>query len=419
MGEASQLEDRGFSVRLHQAGWRRVRGDGERGAQVLGVQDVAFQRDAAGAQAVGEARGEGYVEADLPQLVHVPEDLGRGSVQDDASLVHDDDPLEEDGLVHGVGDVQDAHALPAAQVRDRGDQAPGDGDREAARSARPGSGTWGASPGRRLSRPSASAPVRGLRSAARRCPRGRAYASDDCTLSEISSRWSPRFSGPKATSSTTRFITSWSSGSWKTTETLRRTSHWCSLSTGTPSIRMLPSVGYRTAVSSLTSVLLPEPLWPMIATSWPGSIFRFRSAERRHRVGLARPVGERDVVEFDHRACIAATSSGALRRTRSSGAVVRPLRKSITPLTTTTVTTAARTASAMACGRMAATSGERQVAPQQARPAPATPTVLANEPSRPAATEARSTLQRRRPTKTAHATTPISSRGRMARSGVS
>ena len=48
---------------------------------------------------------------------------------------------------------------------------------------------------------------------------------------------------------------------------------------------------------------------------------------------------------------------------------------------------------------------------------PSTPTVFVNEPRTPAAADARSMLQRRNPTKTAHATTPINSRGRMATMG--
>ncbi|MEJ7873431.1 MAG: hypothetical protein WKF67_14330, partial [Rubrobacteraceae bacterium] len=38
------------------------------------VEDDAFERDASGAQPVGEAGGEGNVQADFTQLLDVPED---------------------------------------------------------------------------------------------------------------------------------------------------------------------------------------------------------------------------------------------------------------------------------------------------------------------------------------------------------
>ena len=118
----------------------------------------------------------------------------------------------------------------------------------------------------------------GERSSMRREEKGSSpnASSAKPTLDEISSRGSPKFSGPNATSSSTRFMTSWSSGSWNTTATRRLTSHRFSSLTGTPSIWMSPSVGYKTAVSSLTSVLFPEPLCPMSATSCPGSTWRSR-----------------------------------------------------------------------------------------------------------------------------------------------
>src|SRR3712207_7581247 len=59
-----------------------------------GVEDVARERDAAGAQAVGEARGEGHVEADLAQTLDVAEDLGGGAVQGLPPRLHHHDALE-------------------------------------------------------------------------------------------------------------------------------------------------------------------------------------------------------------------------------------------------------------------------------------------------------------------------------------
>jgi hypothetical protein len=72
--------------------------------------------------AVGQARGQRYVESDLPQLLHAPEYLGRGAVHDLPALIHDHHAVEEGGLGHRVGDVEDAHPLPAVQLFDRGDQ---------------------------------------------------------------------------------------------------------------------------------------------------------------------------------------------------------------------------------------------------------------------------------------------------------
>src|SRR3712207_6888288 len=52
---------------------------------------------AAGAQPLGEARGEGDVEPDPAQLLHAQKDLGGGPVHDQAALIHDDDAIEEGG----------------------------------------------------------------------------------------------------------------------------------------------------------------------------------------------------------------------------------------------------------------------------------------------------------------------------------
>src|SRR5215217_318735 len=76
---------------------------------------------------------------------------------------------------------------------------------------------------------------------------------------------------------------------------------------------------------------------------------------------------------------------------------------------------AARTASAMAWGRTTrkTTSGKYP----RSTAIPTTPTVLVNEPSRPATTEARSTLVLRRETNTSHDTIPIGMRGRIETRG--
>ena len=106
------------------------------------------------------------------------------------------------------------------------------------------------------------------------------------TLSTISSRGSPIFSGPNATSSSTIVATVWLSGFWKTMPTFLRTSK-AVISFPSPSLRLpastslvlMPStttcpdlfVGKNKPLSSLDSVLLPLPFIPTNATKLPFS----------------------------------------------------------------------------------------------------------------------------------------------------
>ena len=55
----------------------------------------------------------------------------------------------------------------------------------------------------------------------------------------------PSLAGPKATSSRTVGMKSWSSGSWKTMPTRRRTSAGWRLSTGSPATRTVPGTRRR------------------------------------------------------------------------------------------------------------------------------------------------------------------------------
>src|SRR3712207_9153553 len=82
---------------------------------------------AAGAQPLGEARGEGDVEPDPAQLLHAQKDLGGGPAHDQAALIHDDEAIEEGGLGHRVGDVQDARAPAAGVAPLRGEEGRGQG----------------------------------------------------------------------------------------------------------------------------------------------------------------------------------------------------------------------------------------------------------------------------------------------------
>ena len=95
------------------------------------------------------------------------------------------------------------------------------------------------------------------------------------TRSRISALGTPRFSGAKATSSSTTLATSWLSGFWKTMPTRRRISKTLSSSRlSMPSTMTLPESGVRIAFICLASVDLPLPLWPRTATKLPSSISR-------------------------------------------------------------------------------------------------------------------------------------------------
>ena len=95
------------------------------------------------------------------------------------------------------------------------------------------------------------------------------------TRRRISSGGTPRFSGAKATSSSTTLATIWLSGFWKTMPTVRRMSSSLSSSAvSIPSTYTLPPVGSRMAFMCLARVDLPLPLWPRTATKEPSSMSR-------------------------------------------------------------------------------------------------------------------------------------------------
>ena len=81
------------------------------------------------------------------------------------------------------------------------------------------------------------------------------------TRRRISSGGTPRFSGAKATSSSTTFATIWLSGFWNTMPTVRRTSSSrASSAVSIPSTYTLPPEGSRMAFMCLARVDFPLPL---------------------------------------------------------------------------------------------------------------------------------------------------------------
>ena len=130
----------------------------------------------------------------------------------------------------------------------------------------------------------ARAPRRGRRAAARRprarpcvAPRGappRPRRAPASTRGQISSGATPRFSSPNATSFSTRVITTWSSGSWKTEATVPASSAGPCERVSSPPTSTRPEkrppwkCGTRPA-SARSSVDLPLPDGPSSATTSP------------------------------------------------------------------------------------------------------------------------------------------------------
>ena len=108
--------------------------------------------------------------------------------------------------------------------------------------------------------------------------------SSRSTRAAISSRGSPRFSGPKATSSATTLVTIWSSGFWKTSPSARRARRYASRSgappaqTASPTSSTDPSSGARSPQTTPASVDLPDPFAPSTHTRCPRSILRLTSS---------------------------------------------------------------------------------------------------------------------------------------------
>ena len=93
------------------------------------------------------------------------------------------------------------------------------------------------------------------------------------TRRRISAVGTPRFSGAKATSSSTTLATIWLSGFWNTMPTRRRiSSRSSSFFVSMPSTYTAPPEGSSTAFICLARVDLPEPLWPSTTTKLPFSM---------------------------------------------------------------------------------------------------------------------------------------------------
>ena len=108
------------------------------------------------------------------------------------------------------------------------------------------------------------------------------------TRASIASRGQPRLSSPNATSSSTRSITIWLSGSWNTSPTRAATSAPGAVTGSIPSTVSRPrhspanSRGTRPASAS-ASVLLPEPDGPTTSRHSPGSTSNETSANAGSR----------------------------------------------------------------------------------------------------------------------------------------
>ena len=98
-------------------------------------------------------------------------------------------------------------------------------------------------------------------------------ASASSTRRRISAVGTPRFSGPKATSSSTTLATIWLSGFWNTMPVRRRiSSSILSSRVSIPSTYTAPPHGSSTAFKCLAKVDLPEPLCPSTTVKLPFSI---------------------------------------------------------------------------------------------------------------------------------------------------
>ena len=97
-------------------------------------------------------------------------------------------------------------------------------------------------------------------------------AKASSTRRRISPVGIPRFSGAKATSSSTTLATIWLSGFWNTMPTRRRiSSSRASCLVSMPSTYTVPPQGSSTAFICLASVDFPLPLWPSTTTKLPFS----------------------------------------------------------------------------------------------------------------------------------------------------
>ena len=107
-------------------------------------------------------------------------------------------------------------------------------------------------------------------------------AKASSTRLRISALGTPKFSGPKATSSSTTAATIWLSGFWNTMPTCWRIFQICSSSNvSKPHTVTFPAVGCNNTLKCLANVLLPLPLVPIMATNSPRRMVRLTSSRAR------------------------------------------------------------------------------------------------------------------------------------------
>ena len=235
------------------------------------------------------------LEAGRPQEVDLVgrEDRRRWTVGHDLATAHDDDPFEMvGGELHVVGDRDDGPARAGKGVDDRPDAAR-PRDRPGRSSARRGRGRPGPSPARSPARRASGPTGRGRTGWSARFvvrPTAASAAVDEPRPSCRPSR--PRLRGPKATSRSTDRSNSWSSGFWNTNPTGRGELVDGPLARVRPSSGTRPAVGRSRPLRCFTSVVLPEPFWPTIATASPGLDLQVDAPERLDatRVAVDEPL---------------------------------------------------------------------------------------------------------------------------------
>ena len=128
------------------------------------------------------------------------------------------------------------------------------------------------------------------------------------TRRRTSSSARPSCSGPKASSSKAVLQKSWTSASWKTKPTRLRNSRRNAGSSSASSVSawpnavIVPAVGNTRPSSILSSVDLPEPFAPAMATCWPASIVRSMPASAATaRAVLVPDAGEHVLGRRGHR----------------------------------------------------------------------------------------------------------------------
>ena len=261
--------------------------------------------------------GSRYVDASVGQASSAKTSPG-GPSRTIAALAHDDDALERLGHEpHVVADRDDRPALGVECRDDRLDP------RDAA----------GVLAGRRLVEDHDRRPHREDRRESEELPareaqvvrvRGRIGVQPGRGERGVDGRVQlrpaePRFRGPNATSARTLPAKIWRSGSWNARPTFAASWATRSVDASTPSTRTRPSVGRSRPLKWRTSVDLPDPFWPTIATRSP----RRSRARRRRRPGCRPGRRRRGPRAVDHATASRLARPPTVPRSRPA-AVERP-----------------------------------------------------------------------------------------------